>query len=65
MEEEALIRSHNFGVLHRSAMDGGVLPAKFKELMALSNAITVHCDGGKAHHVNDAIATGVSKRRNS
>jgi AhpD family alkylhydroperoxidase len=47
-----------FGRLHQSAVSDGVLSAKVKELIALSIAITVRCDGCIAFHVHDALEAG-------
>jgi AhpD family alkylhydroperoxidase len=51
----------DFSQLHRSAMVDGALTNKVKELMALSIAITVRCDGCIAYHVRDALKAGATR----
>jgi AhpD family alkylhydroperoxidase len=51
-----------FGQLHHAAVDGGVLSAKVKELIALGIAITVRCDGCISYHVHDALEAGASRK---
>lgn len=50
-----------FGQLHKQAMLDGVLSAKIKELIALSIAITVRCDGCIAYHVHEALQAGATR----
>ena len=50
-----------FGQLHKESMSDGALSAKVKELMALSIAITVRCDGCIAYHVHDALQAGATR----
>ena len=50
-----------FARLHKKAVEGGVLTAKTKELMALAIGIAVQCDGCIAYHVHDAIAAGATR----
>ena len=47
--------------LHHAAATDGVLDAKTKELIALSIAVVVRCDGCIAFHVHDAIEAGASR----
>jgi AhpD family alkylhydroperoxidase len=49
-----------FARLHKDSVAQGTVPAKFKELMALSIAIAVRCEGCIAYHVHDAIAAGAT-----
>jgi AhpD family alkylhydroperoxidase len=49
-----------FAQLHKAGSTDGALSAKIKELIALSIAITVRCDGCIAFHVHDAIGAGAS-----
>ncbi len=49
-----------FAQLHREATADGVLPAKYKELIALAISITSQCDGCIALHVHDALKKGAS-----
>ncbi|MDP5032181.1 MAG: carboxymuconolactone decarboxylase family protein [Paraglaciecola sp.] len=49
-----------FGQLHASAISKGALDTKTKELIALSIAISVHCNGCIAFHVHDALKAGAS-----
>jgi len=49
-----------FARLHTQAMANGALTTKVKELMALSIAIAVQCDGCIAYHVHDALAAGAT-----
>lgn len=50
-----------FGSLHQTNIKDGALSTKFKELIALSIAITVRCDGCIAYHVHDALQAGATK----
>lgn len=47
-----------FSQLHKSAVAGGVLDTKTKELISLGIAITARCDGCIAFHVHDALKAG-------
>lgn len=49
-----------FTELHRASTAKGVLPTKMKELIALSIAISVRCDGCIAFHVHDSLKSGAS-----
>lgn len=49
-----------FTNLHRASTAKGPLSTKTKELIALSIAITVRCDGCIAFHVNDSLKAGAS-----
>ena len=49
-----------FGQLHDSAVGEGVLPAKIKELMALSIAVVKQCDGCIAYHAKAAARRGAT-----
>lgn len=49
-----------FGQLHACATSKGALDTKTKELIALSIAISVHCNGCIAFHVHDALKSGAS-----
>jgi AhpD family alkylhydroperoxidase len=49
-----------FGNLHRSAVAEGALPAKVKELMALSIAVVQNCDGCIAYHAKAAARRGAT-----
>ena len=49
-----------FGKLHQAAVSEGVLPAKIKELMALSIAVVKQCDGCIAYHAKSAAARGAT-----
>lgn len=49
-----------FARLHTQAMANGALTTKVKELMALSIAIAVQCDGCIAYHVHDALTAGAT-----
>ena len=51
----------SFQGLHHAAASDGVLDAKTKELIALSIAVVVRCDGCIAFHVHDAIEAGASR----
>jgi AhpD family alkylhydroperoxidase len=47
--------------LHAAAMaEGGVLPAKFKQLVALAIAVTRQCDGCIAAHARSAARAGAN-----
>ena len=50
-----------FAKMHGEAIGDGVLPARFKELIALGIAITSHCEGCVAFHVHDALRAGASR----
>jgi AhpD family alkylhydroperoxidase len=47
--------------LHKAAGKDGALDARTKELIALSIAITVRCNGCIAFHVHDALELGASR----
>jgi AhpD family alkylhydroperoxidase len=49
-----------FSGLHRAAVADGVLPARIKELMALSIAVVKHCDGCIAYHAKAAARRGAT-----
>ena len=49
-----------FAQLHRAAMAGGVLPAKVKELMALTIGVVKQCDGCIAYHAKAAARRGAT-----
>jgi len=50
-----------FASLHKSAMTGGALDAKTKELIALGIAVAIHCDPCIAYHVHDAVKAGATR----
>jgi len=50
-----------FGQLYAAATADGALSAKVKQLMALSIAVTVRCDGCIAYHVHDALRAGATR----
>jgi len=49
-----------FGKMHHKAAADGALSTKIKELIALSIAVTVRCDGCIAYHVHDALEAGAT-----
>jgi AhpD family alkylhydroperoxidase len=49
-----------FGQLHKTAVAEGVLPAKFKELIALTVAVVKQCDGCIAYHAKAAARRGAT-----
>ena len=49
-----------FGQLHKAAVADGALPAKVKELVALSIAVVKHCDGCIAYHAKAAARRGAT-----
>ncbi len=51
-----------FARLHRKAVEGGTLPMKVKEMMALAISIAVGCDGCIAYHVHDAVQAGATRQ---
>jgi AhpD family alkylhydroperoxidase len=50
-----------FAVLHRKAVEDGVLNGKTKELIALSVSVAMRCEGCIAYHVYDAIKAGATR----
>lgn len=52
---------HGFAELHREAVADGVLPARFKELIALAIATVDGCDGCIAYHARAAAARGARR----
>lgn len=50
-----------FAQLHKHSQADGVLPAKTKELMALSISIAVRCEGCIAYHGHDALKAGATR----
>jgi AhpD family alkylhydroperoxidase len=49
-----------FGRLHEAAVADGALPARFKELVALSIAVVKQCDGCIAYHAKAAARRGAT-----
>ena len=49
-----------FGKLHASAVSEGTLPARVKELMALTIAVVKQCDGCIAYHAMAAARRGAT-----
>jgi AhpD family alkylhydroperoxidase len=49
-----------FGELHRAAVADGVLPARVKELIALTIAVVKQCDGCIAYHAKAAARRGAT-----
>jgi AhpD family alkylhydroperoxidase len=49
-----------FGQLHKAAVADGVLPARVKELMALTIAVVKRCDGCIAYHAKAAARRGAT-----
>jgi AhpD family alkylhydroperoxidase len=49
-----------FGALHHAAVADGVLPARIKELMALTIAVVKQCDGCIAYHAKAAARRGAT-----
>jgi AhpD family alkylhydroperoxidase len=49
-----------FGELHQSAVAEGALPARIKELMALTIAVVKQCDGCIAYHAKAAARRGAT-----
>jgi len=49
-----------FGQLHQAAVADGALPARIKELMALSIAVVKQCDGCIAYHAKAAARRGAT-----
>jgi AhpD family alkylhydroperoxidase len=49
-----------FGQLHKAAVADGALPAKIKELMALTIAVVNQCDGCIAYHAKAAARRGAT-----
>lgn len=50
-----------FSQLYAASTADGALSAKVKQLMALSIAVTVRCDGCIAYHVHDALRAGATR----
>ncbi|MFT7611282.1 MAG: AhpD family alkylhydroperoxidase [Parvicellaceae bacterium] len=51
-----------FSELHKASLSEGALTVKTKELIALSIAISVRCDGCIAYHVHDSIKAGATSK---
>ncbi|WP_371193467.1 carboxymuconolactone decarboxylase family protein [Glaciecola sp. SC05] len=51
-----------FGQLHSAAVAPNALDRKTKELIALSIAIAVRCNGCIAFHVHDALKAGANRQ---
>jgi AhpD family alkylhydroperoxidase len=49
-----------FGQLHKAAVADGALPARIKELMALSISVVKRCDGCIAYHARAAARRGAT-----
>jgi len=50
-----------FGHLYAASTTEGALSTKFKQLIALSIAVTVRCDGCISYHVHDALGAGATR----
>ena len=50
-----------YAEVHKAAMGEGVLPAKYKELLALAIAVTRECDGCIAAHARGAARRGATE----
>ncbi|MBD3169109.1 MAG: carboxymuconolactone decarboxylase family protein [candidate division Zixibacteria bacterium] len=50
-----------FSELHKAVSKDGALDKKTKELIALSIAITVRCNGCIAYHIHDALKAGANR----
>jgi AhpD family alkylhydroperoxidase len=50
-----------FTQLHQKSLADGAISKKMKELIALSIAITSHCDGCIAYHVHDSLKAGATR----
>jgi AhpD family alkylhydroperoxidase len=61
VEKEIPQQMQGFADLHKSATTDGALTKSTKELIALSIAITVRCDGCIAFHVHDSIEAGCTR----
>lgn len=51
-----------FGSLSRAAQTAGALDKKTKELLALSIAVSIRCDGCVAYHARGAQRTGATRQ---
>ncbi|MGD8457412.1 MAG: carboxymuconolactone decarboxylase family protein [Anaerolineales bacterium] len=51
----------SFSQLHKAAAGNGALSTLTKELIALSIAVVVRCDGCIAFHVHDALEAGATR----
>ncbi len=61
LEHEVPDVMKGFGALHVASTKPGALDTRTKELIALSIAITVRCDGCISFHVHDAMKAGAVK----
>jgi AhpD family alkylhydroperoxidase len=52
---------HAFNQLAQSAMEGGTLSPKFKELVALAIGVAGHCDGCIGFHAKALVALGATR----
>jgi AhpD family alkylhydroperoxidase len=52
-----------FQALHKGTIKDGALDATTKELIALSIAVAVRCDGCIAYHVYDALKAGATREQ--
>lgn len=50
-----------FGDLSKASMASGVLPEKFKELMALALGVAAHCDGCLGFHAKALVRLGATR----
>ena len=50
-----------YAAMQRAALGDGVLPAKFKELVALAIAVTRECDGCIGAHARGAARRGATE----
>jgi len=51
-----------FGALMEAATAPGALSLQYKELIALSIAVALRCDGCIAHHANAVLAAGATRQ---
>ncbi|MDF1697971.1 MAG: carboxymuconolactone decarboxylase family protein [Saprospiraceae bacterium] len=50
----------HFSNLHKSSVQEGAIPNKYKELIALGISISIQCNECIVYHLNDAINAGAT-----
>jgi AhpD family alkylhydroperoxidase len=62
LEKEAPELFYGFRELMKAYYKRGALSVKYKELMAVTAAVATCCAPSLAHHINNAIALGASRK---
>ena len=61
LTEENSAVANGFTAMHKATFEPGALDVKQKELIALGIAITIHCEGCIACHIQSVLKSGATK----